>query len=160
MGYSIDRTKKRTENIRRGLDERSVETGYLEEDRQELLDELSDVKASHLDEETKGILVGEIRQALADNSRRAQDVSREIDRDRDEIADMELDTQESMESNLAETASIEDKQVLLDRVGLADSLDGALSELDWNRGDLEDVDQSLDDTELEAAELVRRLHAV
>lgn len=77
--------------------------------------------------------------------------------DANDLEKMKQETLDSMGSNDEERKKIEQKKALLDRVGLGSSLDDALSELDDNKKDLEEFNESLIETEKEMHEVSRKL---
>ena len=149
-----------SEDIKQNIENKRGEASQLEEQKQKLLDAGMEVQDSDLDEDVQQALMDLINQALEDNSEKAEEISSEMNADVSDIEEMKQETQDSMASNRAQRASIEQKKSLLDRFGIGSSLDAALSELDDNQTNLEGFMDSLIETGKELDDLASRFSSI
>lgn len=156
MAYSIDRSRGKVSDIKQDIERKRGELAQFEEQKSSLLDAGREVLDSDLDERTQRVLMNEVNQALEANSEKAEEVGREMEGDIAEIEDEKQEAQASLDSNAVQRSRMEQRKALLDRFGIGSSMDGALSELDDNRADLEDLQSSLIETGRELDELGRR----
>lgn len=157
MAINLDRNKGRVSDIKQNIENKKGELTKLEENKEKLIEAGTDIQASDIDENVKKQILQELNLALEDNAEKGQDLSNEMNDDANDLEKMKQETLDSMGSNDEERKKIEQKKALLDRVGLGSSLDDALSELDDNKKDLEEFNESLIETEKEMHEVSQKL---
>lgn len=157
MAINLDRNKGRVSDIKQNIENKKGELTKLEENKEKLIEAGTDIQASDIDENVQKQILQELNLALENNAEKGQDLSNEMNGDANDLEKMKQETLDSMGSNDEERKKIEQKKALLDRVGLGSSLDDALSELDDNKKDLEEFNESLIETEKEMHEVSRKL---
>lgn len=157
MAINLDRNKGRVSDIKQNIENKKGELTKLEENKEKLIEAGTDIQASDIDENVQKQILQELNLALEDNAEKGQDLSNEMNDDANDLEKMKQETLDSMGSNDEERKKIEQKKALLDRVGLGSSLDDALSELDDNKKDLEEFNESLIETEKEMHEVSQKL---
>lgn len=157
MAINLDRNKGRVSDIKQNIENKKGELTKLEENKEKLIEAGTDIQASDIDENVQKQILQELNLALENNAEKGQDLSNEMNGDANDLEKMKQETLDSMGSNDEERKKIEQKKALLDRVGLGSSLDDALSELDDNKKDLEEFNESLIETEKEMHEVSQKL---
>ena len=157
MAINLDRNKGRVSDIKQNIENKKGELTKLEENKEKLIEAGTDIQASDIDENVQKQILQELNLALEDNAEKGQDLSNEMNDDANDLEKMKQETLDSMGSNDEERKKIEQKKALLDRVGLGSSLYDALSELDDNKKDLEEFNESLIETEKEMHEVSQKL---
>lgn len=158
--FSIDRTRGKVSDIQQNIENKKSELSQLEDQKKELLDAGTAVQDSDIDENVQKLIMEKINEALEDNSEKAQEISTEMNSDVSDIEEMKKETQESTDSNAKERGSIEQKKRLLDRFGIGSSLDSALSDLDDNKRNLDDLMGLLIETGKELDDLAGKFSQV
>lgn len=146
MAYNLERNKGKVSDIKQNIDTKKGELKNLEENKENLLEAGMEVQASEIDEDVQEVLMEQINQALEANAEKGDELADDMNADAKDLENMKLETQESVHSNIEERSSLEKKQELLEKFGLGNKLDGALSELDNNKSQLEEFNQSLIET--------------
>jgi len=160
MAINLDRNKGKVSDIKQNIDNKKGELAKLEENKEKLLEAGTDIQGSDIDENVQKQILQEINQALEDNAEKGQELSDEMNDDANDLEEMKQETAESMDSNDEERSKLEQKKALLDRFGLGGSLDDALSELDDNKKDLEEFNDTLIETEKEMHEVSQKLSSL
>lgn len=155
--FSLDRSKGKVSDIKQNIENKKGELAQLEENKQKLLDAGTDIQGADIDENVQNQIMQEINRALEDNAEKGKELSDEMNEDAKDLEDLKQETQASMESNKTEREKLQEKQSVLDKIGLGGSLDDALTELDDNMGDLTEFQESLIETERDMDETAKRL---
>ena len=156
-GFRIDDKRNKVSDIKKNIETKKGELEQLENHKQELLDAGTDMQGSEIDEDVQATLMELINGALEDNAEKGRELSNEMNSDLDSLEDMKQETQESVKSNESQRKSLESKKALLDKFGIGGKLEGAISELDTNMGQLEDLNDSLIETEKELSDVSAKL---
>ena len=155
--FSLDRSKGKVSDIKQNIENKKGELAQLEENKQKLLDAGTDIQGADIDENVQNQIMQEINRALEDNAEKGKELSDEMNEDAKDLEDLKQEAQASMESNKTEREKLQEKQSVLDKIGLGGSLDDALTELDDNMGDLTEFQESLIETERDMDETAKRL---
>lgn len=160
MAYNLDRNKGKVSDIKQNIDIKKTELKDLERNKEGLLEAGMEVQASEIDEDVQDVLMEQINQALEANAEKGDELADDMNADAKDLENMKLETQESMHSNIEERSSLEKKQELLEKFGLGNKLDGAFSELDNNKSQLEKFNQSLIETSQEVDKVSQELRSL
>ena len=158
--FSLDRSKGKVSDIKQNIENKKGELAQLEENKQKLLDAGTDIQGADIDENVQNQIMQEINRALEDNAEKGKELSDEMNEDAKDLEDLKQEAQASMESNKTEREKLQEKQSVLDKIGLGGSLDDALTELDDNMGDLTEFQESLIETERDMDETAKRLSMI
>lgn len=160
MAYSLERNKGKVSDIKQNIDTKKSELKNLEENKENLLEAGREVQRSEIDEDVQKTLMDQINQVLEANAEKGDELADDMNADAKDLEDMKQETQESMQSNIEERSSLEKKQQMLERFGMGNKLDSALSELDDNKSQLEDFKQSLIETSQEVDKVSQGLRSL
>lgn len=149
MNFNVEKTKDKVSDVKRNLDVKKRDLEQLESQKQALLDAVTDIQASDIDEDTQRTVMDLINQSLEETAEKGSELSQEMTADFENIENMKQETQASIESNQKEKSGLERKKALLDKMGLGDKLEESIHELDDNKQILTDLNLSLAETEKE-----------
>lgn len=156
-GFRIEDKKNKVSDIKKNIETKKGELEQLEKHKQELLDAGTDMQGSEIDDDSQATIMELINEALEDNAEKGKELSSEMNSDLESIEGMKQETQESVKSNESQRKSIESKKALLDKFGIGGKLESAISELDANRGQLDNLNDSLIETEKELSNVSAKL---
>ena len=160
MAYSIDKTKNQINEIKKNIEVKKGELTKLEETKQALIEGGMEIQGSKLDEKTQKIVMDVIDSALDENAEKGEELASDMNTDMSVLEDMKQETQESMESNSQERASLERKKAMMERFGLGRPIEEGISELDDNSQELSDVQQALIDAQKELSDVSTKLSSL
>ena len=160
MAYNLERNKGKVSDIKQNIDTKQNEFKDLEKNKDELLEAGIEIQNSNIDENVQETLMDQINQALEANAEKGDELADEMNLDAKDLEDMKQETQESVQSNITERKNLEKKQKLLDKFGLGNKLDNAITELDDNKAQLEDFNQSLIDAGQKIDQISQKLRSL
>ena len=160
MGFSIERNKGKVSDIKQNIETKRGELEHLEKTKEGLLESGMEVQGSDIDENAQRRLMAQINQALEANAEKGKELSAEMNSDAKMLDDMKVETQESTKSNLEQRKDFEKKKGLLDKFGLGDKMETAISELDDNKSQFDDLNQNLIDTAKELDSVANKLSSL
>src|SRR5699024_9508890 len=80
-GYDIRKTKSEIKEIKQNIEQKKNEVGRLEQQKQALLDSMTQVEGSSIEEEAKQVVHEAINHAIEANREKGEQLSSEMGRD-------------------------------------------------------------------------------
>lgn len=153
--YDLSKSKEGIKEIKTNLENKKGELSKLEEQKQQLLDAITDVEGAKIDDSTKKVIEDSLKSSLEANKNKGGELSNELGKEMKRMEEIKQDAMESMSDASNQKSSLMKKKSMLDRFGIGKMLDGATKHLDQNMKDLEEVkDDSIETMrELEQASL-------
>lgn len=144
-GYDISQNIEGIKEIKNNLETKKSEISKLEEQKQQLLDAVTDISGANIDENTKKAVNDALNSSLEVNSQKGQEISNEMGSEMKRLEEIKQDTMDSVFDATSQKASIDKKKNLLDRFGIGGMLERATGALDANIQELSDIkDESIE----------------
>lgn len=157
---SIDKVTDMHNDVKRNLETKKSELEDLEKRKKELLDAGIAVQGSDMDEKVIQTIMGEINRSLEENSEKGEELSTEMTDDVKNLDDMKTDVQEMSKSAEDQKKKLEGKKSILDKFGLGKGIENAISEIDSNQVDLENLQNGLLESEHELNQISQKLNSL
>lgn len=154
--YDISKSKEGIREISKNLETKKGEISKLEEQKRELMDAITDVSGTSIDEKTKQVIEDSLKTSLEANQQKGLEISELMNSDLEKLEETKQDTMESINDASNQKAELLRKKSLLDRFGIGGMLDKATNELSGNIHDLEDVKDDVIETMQELARLSQK----
>ncbi|MCD7950678.1 MAG: hypothetical protein LUG12_10535 [Erysipelotrichaceae bacterium] len=158
--FNLEDTKKKISDVKGNLEGKQEELEKAKESKQALLNAGTDIQGSELDEETQRLVMEFINEAIEENSEKAKEISSEMNNDLEQIEDMKQEVDDNLIENDEQKSKLESTKGILDKFGIGDKLDGAMTELDENHEKLDETNLELNDVEKELMDLSSELQNI
>lgn len=140
-GYDVKKSRSEIKEIQQNVEEKKGELSKLEEQKQALLEAITDVEGANVDEQTKQIVHESISTALEANKEKGNEMSTEMGDDIKHLEDIRQEINEYTEGARNQKESLKGKQKMLERFGIGGALEKGISNLDSNISELNTANQ-------------------
>ena len=137
--YDVSKSKDGIKEIKANLEKKRGELSKLEEQKRELLEAVTDVEGTKIDDSTKRIIEDSLKNSLEANKQKGGELSDELGKEMKRMEAIKQDAMESISDASDQRSSLMKKKDLLERFGIGKMLDGATKKLNENIKELEDV---------------------
>lgn len=159
--FKIEEKRARLEQLDSSIEQRTLKAEDLERRKQELLDASTEIRGvDNLDERTRQIVLDAINTSLGTNAQEAKQVSDEMNQEMSEIAGIKDEVNEASEETKTEIVSMEQKQSLLQKLGLDSALQEGIKELQNSLGQMDELKKKIEDQERSVSDIARRLSSI
>lgn len=159
-GFKIEQAKNKQNEIKRNIENKENHLNELKENKEKLMEAGMEIQASDLDEDVKNTTMDLINSELKELAEKGKEASSDMNDDLKELEGIKESTQTTLDSNIKETESLEEKKAFLDKLGLGGRLEHAVSELQNNQKDLEDLKTSILEDENKLMDVAHQLEHV
>lgn len=159
-GFRIEQVKNKETEIKSNIENKKKEYDDLSATKEKLMDAGFEVQSSDIDDNVKNTIMEMINAGLNENSEKGDKLSCEMNSDLEALQDLKDDTRQSLDSNLSETEKLQKKKEWLDKIGIGGVLDNSISELQENQKELENLTESMLETERELMDVAHRLNSL
>lgn len=137
--YDTIKNKEQLKEIKSTLDSKKGDLSRLEQQKNELLNAITELPGLKLDEQTSRIINDSLKQALEKNKEKGSELSDSISNDLKSLEEIKQDTQEGIKDASKEQSNIERKQKMLEHFKINSVLDKASSELQRSISELTEI---------------------
>lgn len=160
MAFRMEQGKSKVEEVKKNIETKKNELSDLEQNKGQLEEAGSDIESADIDENVKQTVRALIEQAKEANAEKGRELSGEMEEDAQELAEMNQEAQTSVESTKEQKSSLERKRTALDKYGLGGYIDQAVSALDDNRSQLEELQESMNETDRQLQDVMEKLDSL
>ena len=158
--YIIDKVKIKKSEIKKNLEIKNEQAFDLERTKKNLMEAGFGILDSHVDKNVQDAVMQQVNNGLREVKKQANDLRNEMIGDFNSLQEIKEKTREALEDNKNETAKLKIKKELLDKVKLGGVLEDAISKMEDNYKDLEDVSNDIVQTEQEMQKIFYTLRNV
>lgn len=155
-GFSIEKSKQKITEVKRGVEEKKGKLEDLESAKQETLSVITELTGANISEEAKEKSITILNEELGEISEQGQEISDQLGEDLKEYETEIQEIQEVRESNEKELKNVEDKKKILSTVKMEGLMDSAIQELQNEERQLSELNQVAIEARKESEDLAKR----
>ena len=153
-GFSIEKSKQKITEVKRGVEEKKGKLEDLESAKQEALSVMTELSGANISEEAKEKSITVLKEELGEISEQGQEISDQLGED---LKEYETEIQEIQEvRNEKELKNVEDKKSILSEIKMGGLMDSAIQELQNEERQLSELNQAAIEARKESEDLVKR----
>ena len=137
--YDVSKNRSEIKEIKSDLEKKKGRLEKLEEQKQQLLDAVTSIEGTKIDDDVKQVVRESINSALEANRGKGQELSSEMGQEIRRVEEIKQETMESSAEAQNRKSELERKKKLLDRFGIGGALDKATGRLETNISELGEV---------------------
>ncbi len=155
--HSIDKVRDTQADVQKSIETKKGELSQLEENKSKLLEAGREIQDSEMDDQAKRTVMDLINKELEANAEKGDEKSQEMTEDLQKLETSKEEVETMKEGSAAERQKLENKKGLLERFGLGGQLDSAISNMENQETELDNLHQSLIDDESELNRISQKL---
>ena len=155
-GFSIEKSKQKITEVKRGVEEKKGRLEDLESAKQEALSVMTELSGANISEEAKEKSITVLKEELGEISEQGHEISDQLGEDLKEYETEIQEIQEVRDSNEKELKNVEDKKAILSEIKMGGLMDSAIQELQNEERQLSELNQAAIEARKESEDLAKR----